>query len=136
MDIILNHLPLLGRVLVGVFFVFFGFWNIMHWQPTLNAMRQKSIPLASLLLAAGIVLQTLCGLMLIVGIYAKLAALLLIPFTVIAVFMFHAFWTFTGEARRLNIAIFVTHLTCTTGALILLMNTIESNADTMALLMR
>lgn len=136
MDVILHHLPLIGRVLVGVFFVFFGFWNIVHWQPTLNAMRQKSLPAAPFLLAAGIVLQTLCGLMLIVGIYAKLAALLLIPFTVAAVLIFHAFWTCEGEARQLNIAIFVTHLTCTTGALILLMNTIESNVGITALLMR
>lgn len=111
----------LGRVFIGIFFVFFGMWNSYHWRPTLEAMRQKHIPIASVVLWFGIILETLCGLMLIVGYHTPIAALLLIPFTLVSIVMFHHFWTFSGEIRRLNMLCFITNLTATMGALLILL---------------
>ncbi len=119
MDVLLSFVPILGRFLFGFFFVFFGGWNTIHWRPTLDAMRQKKIPLANLLLWFGIFLETLSGLMIIFGVYVRLAALLLIPFVLVSIIMFHPFWRLQGEIRMLNMFIFITHITATLGALLL-----------------
>ncbi len=131
MDMLMASLPFIGRFLVGFFFVFFGFWNLCHWAPTLSYMRQKNIPFAFLLLAVGIVLQIMTGLMLIIGVYVKIAVLLLIVFDVLAVLIFHPFWNMEGQVRQLNTIIFVTNLTATLGALILLLNSVTPSALTL-----
>ncbi|OGT30801.1 MAG: hypothetical protein A3E87_07570 [Gammaproteobacteria bacterium RIFCSPHIGHO2_12_FULL_35_23] len=117
-----QYAPILGRVLIGFFFFFFGIWNAMHWRPTLEFMYQKKIPIAMPFLFLGIAWQTITGLLLMLGIWVKLVALLLIPFDIISVLIFHAFWNFTGETRRLNMLLFVANLTATLGALLLLLN--------------
>ena len=129
MDIALPYLPVAGCILVGFFFAFFGIWNTYHWRPTLALMQQKRIPLSFALLIVGILTQTIAGLMLMFGIYIKLAALVLIPFDIIAVLIFHDFWNYKGEIRQLNMIIFITNLTASLGALLLLLNSIQPITD-------
>jgi len=130
LDIILSNLPTLGRWLIGFFFLFFGIWNTYHWRPTHEFMVQRKIPFSLPFLFFGIAVETICALMLIFGFYVKIAALVLIPFDIVAVLIFHPFWIFTGENRRLNMVCFITNLTSTLGALILLLNTIEPSSRT------
>lgn len=116
-------LATVGRILVGFYFTFFGVWNVCHWVPTLNFMLQKKLPFARFLLGFGIGVQSITGLMLIFGFYAQIAAFILIPFDIVSVFIFHAFWNFDGEIRRLNMIIFIANITATLSALLLLMAT-------------
>ena len=127
MDGILNFLPVLAHLLIGFFFLFFGFWNLYHWSPTVSLMEQKHIPFPSVVLALGIFTQMVCAVLIILGLYVKLAALILIVFTIVVVHIFHSFWQMEGEARQLNFVIYLTHMTSTNGALVLLLNTIEPN---------
>lgn len=129
MDSLLPLLPMLSHLLIGFFFVFFGFWNIYHWSPIVEVMIQKRIPAPWLMLAIGITWQILAGFLIIFGAFIKLAALSLIPFTIISVFMFHPFWKHRGEQRALNLTIFVANLTITVGALLLLINNISPMAN-------
>jgi putative oxidoreductase len=122
MDINLSTFSIIGCFLIGFFFAFFGLWNSYHWRPTLDFMIKKKIPFPLPLLILGIIVQTVAGLMLMIGVYINIAALLLIPFDIIAVLIFHAFWNFEGEIRRLNTIIFITNLTASLGALLLLLN--------------
>lgn len=117
---IFYFMPIVGRVFVGFYFVFFGFWNMYHWSPTVEAMKHKRLFMPKALLAFGIMWQSVAGLMIIAGFYVPFAALSLIPFTLIAICTFHTFWQLQGEARVLNMLIFMTNLTVTTGALLLL----------------
>lgn len=110
----------IAQLFIGFYFVFYGFWNIYHWGPILKAMSERGIPHPYVFLAAGILLQAFAGYMIMFGIFVKLAALLLIPFTILAVCIFHPFWKFKGELRTLNFSIFLTNMTVTIGALILL----------------
>jgi hypothetical protein len=43
-DSILIALPTIGRVLIGLYFAFFGIWDIYHWRPSIEIMLQKHIP--------------------------------------------------------------------------------------------
>lgn len=110
-----------GRSLIGLYFVFFGLWNIKNWRPTLDCMIQKKLPAPQVLLIAGIGCELLFGLFLILGFGVQLAAMMLTLFTLISICIFHGFWNLeNGEIRRLNMIIFVTNVTMTLGGLLLL----------------
>ncbi len=116
----------IGQTLIGFYFVFFGFWNIYHWVPFVEIMTKKRIPLPFLFMSIGITWQVLAGFMIMLGFYVKIAALSLIPFTLISILIFHDFWNFEGALRRLNLNIFIANLTVTLGALLHLINSAAS----------
>lgn len=120
MDNLFISLTHIGHILIGFYFVFFGFWNIYHWIPLLKVMTEKKIPHPYLLLALGIAGQTIGGMMIMFGVLSTLVALIFIPFVLITGYIFHDFWNHTGEIRRLNLNLFVTHLSLLIGALLLL----------------
>lgn len=115
------YLILAGHILIGFYFAFYGFWNIYHWAPILRTMANRGIPHPYLFLGLGILVQTVAGYLIMFGLYVRLAALFLIPFTLLAIFIFHPFWQFRGETRALNFAIFLANATVTLGALCLLL---------------
>ncbi len=123
------NLPTLIHVLIGLYFAFFGFWNIYHWVPIVQTMMQKRLPVPYLLLAMGITWQIVAGCMIVLGFLVKLAAISLIPFTIIAVIIFHPFWQFKGEVLRLNFTIFVANFTIGLGALLSLIAPFNSVTD-------
>ena len=124
MNTLLPCLPTIGHILIGLYFTFFGIWNIYHWKPTIDVMLADRIPSPLLLLSIGISWQIILGVMIMCNIYVKLAALMLIPFTLVSIFMFHPFWKYTGEKRKLHFSTFITNLTVTMGTLIVLLNTV------------
>lgn len=120
MDSLSDHLPLIARFLIGFYYVFFGLWNVYHWTPILQVMIQRRIPLPWVTLQAGILLQIITGGMIMTGMFAGFAALLLLPFTVMAVFIFHPFWHHRAEQFRLHFAVFTANLTVGVGALLMI----------------
>ena len=120
MEFLASTLHCSGRMLIGFFFLFFGFWNCYHWKPSIDVMIKKHIPCAKFLFVVGVVWQIIAGALIMLGIEVQLAALSLIPFDVIAVFIYHQFWNLDGQLRGLNTVIFVTNLTSSLGALLLL----------------
>ena len=122
MENLLLALPNAGRILVGFYFAFFGFWNIYHWRPSINILIQKNFPLPLMVLPIGIFWQIAAGTMIMFGNYVKLASLSLIIFTVLGCCIFHDFWNMKGEARKTNMTFFITNFTLCIGALVLLLN--------------
>lgn len=129
MMMILQHLPVLAYALIGLYFAYLGAWNIYHWGPILEVMAAKNIPHAYFILSLGIAAQIIAGLMLMFQAQSKLVAAILIPFILLAAFMFYPFWHFSGEKRKLNFIIFVTHVTVLIGALLLIIGPIASFGD-------
>jgi uncharacterized membrane protein YphA (DoxX/SURF4 family) len=116
-----STLLLLSHFLIGFYFTFFGFWNIYHWKPMTEVMLERRIMSPIMLLSIAIGWQIICGVMIMFGILVKLAALLLIPFTVCIVFLLHPFWHYSGELRKQHMALFITNFTMSLGALLLLL---------------
>lgn len=110
----------LVQLLIGFYFAFYGFWNIYHWFPILESMAQKKIPHPYLFLSVGIAWQSTAGILIMCGIFVKFAALSLLPFMIIAVFIFHPFWMYQGEHRHVHLAVFLANLTIGVSALLLL----------------
>lgn len=123
MSTLTSTIIILTHVLIGSYFVFYAFWNIYHWGPILKTMADRGIPHPYLILPLGILIQAIAGYLIMFGLYVHLAAIVLIPFTLITVVIFHPFWKFQGEARILNFSIFLVNVTVTIAALLLLLIT-------------
>lgn len=127
-------LLLLAHTLIGLLFVCGGLFNIYHWRSLMEALIQRGVPHPWFVLPIGIAWETIAGMFIILGIFVKLAALSLIPFTIISVLMIHCFWKHHGETRALHMGIFITHFTVTLGALVLLLNTVTPTTQWIDLL--
>lgn len=115
------YLVVLARVLIAVLFLYAAVCNTRAWKGLRTVMRQKKIPFAGFLVSIGIIFETIAAILIILGIYIPIVALLLIPFTLVSILIYHDFWNKPeGEVRSLNQGLFVTHLTTTLSALILL----------------
>jgi uncharacterized membrane protein YphA (DoxX/SURF4 family) len=121
---LLLELPNAGRILIGLYFTFFGFWNIYHWRPSVNTLIQKNFPLPLMVVPLGIFWQIAAGSMILFSSYVKLAAISLIIFTILSCLIFHDFWNMKGEARKANLKFFITEITICLGSLIILLNNI------------
>lgn len=122
MEILSHFLFVAAHLLIGFYFAFFGFWNIYHWRPLLMTLNERNIPMPQLVLSIGIAVQVVAGGMIMFVNYVKPATLVLLPFTIIAVYIFHPFWKFKGEDRKLNFTLFFTNITVTLGALLHLLS--------------
>src|SRR5688500_18670776 len=107
MNLILNALPYLGRDLIGFYFVYFGVTSIYHWRPYFNILLDKKIPHPFLILPMGIAWEIIAGFLIMGGLFVKLAALSLIPFTLLKIFIYHDFWNHQADARRAHLAVFM-----------------------------
>jgi len=93
---------LIGRVLLCLVYLRGGLGNLTHWSGTSDYIATKSMPLPADLLTLGAVVFALGGGTLVVlGLFARLGALLLIVFTVPTLVYFHNYWTVADAGERL-----------------------------------
>lgn len=83
----------LAPALVGLLFLVAGYSKIGGFDYVAGWMASMGLPAASFLLVLTIALEIVAGLMLIVGIKTRWAALALIAFTIPTTLIFHAFWS-------------------------------------------
>ena len=113
---------MLARCLIAAFFMIFGVLNFQSRQSIIEVMRKKHIPFAAFVFYFGVMYQLILGVAIMINMYTSFAALGLLIFDVIAIFIFHPFWKMTGEIRRLNQIIFISNSTIVIGALLLLVD--------------
>jgi len=58
-------LPMIGRVLLGIFFMYLAVSHAMHWRTRTENLRKKNVLMPTLLLWVGIIVYFLCGFFLI-----------------------------------------------------------------------
>ena len=91
---------LLARVMLSIVFLWSGIDKAMHWSAGLGEIVTAGLPYPSLLLAATVLTQLGGGLSLALGIFARLGALALGGFTVVATVLFHNFWAVADPIER------------------------------------
>jgi len=117
-----------GRALLGTYFLLPGVMKIINYANTLDLMLSKGIPFVSMLLPLTIVLQVGLGLALIVGKAQRVSALMLFGMTLLINFYIHNFWELQGDpsyARELQN--FVKNLGIAAGLLVLAGSTLQRN---------
>jgi putative oxidoreductase len=115
----LDLAALLGRVLLVVVFLVYGFNNLMALGPATTFASSK-LPMADILVPVAAVLQLVAGLMIVIGFQVRIASVALIIFVLVATFAFHDFWNMTGPARSANATNFYKNLGLIGGLLVLI----------------
>lgn len=130
----------LGRALLSIIFIASAFGQIFDWDATMlyfnqsltdclvlsvgNSFLQQalewSLANSFALLLGGAILQLVGGLMVFLGIWTRVGALLLILFLTPATLIFHHFWEFQGPDHQLQMINFMKNLSICGGLLFVL----------------
>lgn len=92
-----STLAFLARLLLAIIFVVSGIRKAMAFGATAQMLAAKGFPYADIVLILTIVLEIGGGLLLILDVQARLAALALAALTIAAGVLFHDFWTRLGS---------------------------------------
>lgn len=111
---------IIGRSLLGLYFIVPGISKIFSYAQTLQLMTSKAVPLASGLLPITIGMQIGLGLCLLVGKNLRISALLLFGLTLLINLFIHNFWALGGEPGQAHeVQNFVKNLAIAAGLLVL-----------------
>ena len=83
---------LVARVLLAPLFLYSGTGKVLAFSYTASRLPGGAEGLGALLTAGSITVELGCGLAVLLGLFARPAAAILIPFTIAATLMFHNFW--------------------------------------------
>jgi putative oxidoreductase len=92
----------LGYVLLGAVFITQAVGTLPRARFANHAtkLRDKGFPLANVVLACALAMMLAGGSMLILDVYPRIGAAMLIVFTVIATLLYQNFWSIEDPARR------------------------------------
>jgi putative oxidoreductase len=115
-----NYYFVLGRTLLGLYFIVPGMTKIAGYQGYLDLMASKSVPLVEVLLPLTILVQVGAGLFLIAGKNLRVSALLLFGLTILINLFIHNFWALAGDPGQAHeTQNFVKNLAIAAGLLVL-----------------
>ncbi|MBL6702656.1 MAG: DoxX family protein [SAR86 cluster bacterium] len=111
---------IVGRSLLGLYFIVFGLGKVFDFASTLALMRMKGVPFSLVLLPLTIVIQLLGGIFLVLGRNLRLTAFILFGLTIVINLFIHNFWALTGDpSQGHEIQNFVKNLAIAAGLLVL-----------------
>jgi putative oxidoreductase len=114
----MNSIPLIGRILFSIIFIFAGFKHFSH-DMIQNAANQN-VPLPSLLVPLSGIMSLLGGLSILLGYKARYGAWLLILFLIPVTVMMHPFWKMTDpHAAMIQQIMFFKNLAILGGAFLI-----------------
>lgn len=92
----------LGYVLVGAVFISQAFGTLpkARFDNHANKLREKGFPLPNVVLACALAMMLGGGAMVILDVYPRIGAAMLIVFTVIATLLYQSFWTLKDPVKR------------------------------------
>ena len=110
----------LGRTLLGLYFIVPGMTKVAGYQGYLDLMASKGVPLVEILLPLTILIQVGAGLFLIAGKNLRVSALLLFGLTILINLFIHNFWALAGDPGQAHeTQNFVKNLAIAAGLLVL-----------------
>ena len=110
---------LIARILLALMFVLAGIGKFTGLDGTAGYIASQGLPAPQLLAIAAGLVETVGGILLIVGWQARWAALALAGFTLIATFIFHNYWTLPADQQMMQQLMFMKNLAITGGLLAL-----------------
>lgn len=115
-----NYYFVLGRTLLGLYFIVPGMTKVAGYQGYLDLMASKGVPLVEILLPLTILIQIGAGLFLIAGKNLRVSALLLFGLTILINLFIHNFWALAGDPGQAHeTQNFVKNLAIAAGLLVL-----------------
>jgi putative oxidoreductase len=87
-----DWLSLVGRVGLAALFLWSGYGKLAYMDGNIAYMQSVGLPAAGLLIWAALLVELVGGALLATGWKARWAAAVLAVFTIVATFLFHAYW--------------------------------------------
>ncbi len=95
-----KYFPLIGRILIAPLFIYAGIGKTLNFTQTAGFMGQAGVPLPTILLTIGILIEIFGSLFLLLGYKTKWAASALIVFTALTIYYFHS--NFADQTQLVN----------------------------------
>jgi putative oxidoreductase len=93
---------LIARIALSALFIPGGLRKLMDLAAFTASLHKQGVPLADVLAPIGACVEFFGGIAVLVGFQLRIAALLMILFTIVASFIAHRFWEFEGPARQMQ----------------------------------
>ena len=110
---------LLARIALSALFIPAGLRKLMDLGSFAASLQKQGVPYPDVLAPLGAGIEFVAGIAVLIGFQTRLAAVLLILFTVIATLIAHRFWEFEGPARQMQQGQFFKNLAIVGGFLAL-----------------
>jgi len=115
-----NLFFIVGRTLLGLYFIGPGLSKVFEFTAILALMRIKGVPFSSVLLPLTIFIQLIGGIFLILGKNLRLASFILFGLTICINIFIHNFWTLNGDPSQAHeTQNFIKNLAIAAGLLVL-----------------
>ena len=114
-----DEVVLVGRVLLAVLFVVFGWGKLTNYSGTAGYMAQVGAPMPSVAALVAIVVEVFVALAIAIGVWTRPLALLLALYTLGTALIGHHFWTLADATRNANAINFYKNIAIIGGFLLL-----------------
>jgi putative oxidoreductase len=94
--------PLIGRVLIAIFFIPSGLGKITGFSGTVGYIASAGLPAPALGAVIAIIVEVVVAAALLVGWQARWAALIMAVFTIVAALFFHQFWAAPADQQMMQ----------------------------------
>ncbi len=112
--------PLLGRLLISQIFILSGLMKIVHFQPTVEAIRGAGLIIVPTLLAViALLCELIGGVLILLGWKTRIGVAILMIFLFPTTLAFHNFWHYEGQEQMVQMANFLKNITIYGGLLLL-----------------
>ena len=95
-----RYFYIVGRFLLGLYFLLPGLAKVFLFQDNLDVVVLREVPFPYLSLSLVAIAQIFFGIMLMLGKYVHLGALVLAVVTLLINFYIHDFWNMAGDANQ------------------------------------
>lgn len=106
-----------ARVLLALMFILAGFSKFAGLEGTAGYIASKGLPLPGVLAFVTAVIEVVGGIALAIGFQARIAALVLALFTLVASVIFHNFWALPADQAFVQQLMFMKNLAVAGGLL-------------------
>ncbi|MEO5881119.1 MAG: DoxX family protein [Caldimonas sp.] len=114
-----DALALAGRIFLASLFLLSGFDKLVGFGGTVGYIASSGLPMPSVVAVLTILLELGGGLLLVVGLLTRPVALAIAAFTLLAAFIFHAYWSVPEAARMGDYLSFWKNISIAGGMLVL-----------------
>lgn len=118
-DALKNPLALAGRLLLASLFLPAGIGKLTGFAGTVAYISSAGLPMPALAAAAALIVEIGGGAALIAGAGTRIAALVLALFTLVASFVFHAYWAVQADQQYVTQLLFFKNIAVAGGLLTL-----------------
>jgi len=114
-----NFLILIARIALSAVYLYSGVDKLVCWNDGLKFCIEHKMPRPSVVLAITAIIHVVCGLMVLLGFFAREGAVILLLFTAVATYWVHNPIGRAGEDFRRETTISLEHLAIIGGLLLI-----------------